>query len=127
MLQNRPQTQRREERQRADDHDNARQQHRKQRLSTGNVPSDGGAIFLVTRFPATASIGTIIRKRPASMDMPGVTVYQCVFALIPANAEPLFPVADVYAYKIRDSPCGPWFDMLDSPAGSRADIAANPG
>ena len=81
---------------------------------TGNVPTLGGAIFLVARLPATASIGTIIRNRPPSMAIPCVSRYQCVSAFSPANADPLLPTADVYAYRICDSPCGPWFDRLDS-------------
>ena len=62
---------------------------------TGNVPSDGGETFLRARFPAMASIGTIIRKRPTSIAKPIVVLYQYVFAEIPANADPLLPVPDV--------------------------------
>ena len=58
---------------------------------TGKVPGDGGTLFFSARFPASASMGTIIRKRPASMVKPRVMLYQWVFALIPANAEPLLP------------------------------------
>ena len=74
---------------------------------TGKVPNDGGTSFLVARLPATASIGTIIRKRPISIAIPIVVLYQYVFAEIPANAEPLFPVADVNVYRISERPCGP--------------------
>src|SRR5678815_4627573 len=42
---------------------------------TGNVPNDGGTNFLVAKFPATASIGTIIRKRPMSIAKPRVVLY----------------------------------------------------
>ncbi len=43
------------------------------------------------------------------MASPVVPLYHIVFALMPANAEPLLPTADVYAYKICDRPCGPAF------------------
>src|SRR5690349_24500803 len=64
---------------------------------TGNVPNDGGTIFLRTRFPAIASIGMIIMNRPTSIATPIVVLYQSVFAEIPAKAEPLFPAPDVNA------------------------------
>ena len=64
---------------------------------TGNVPKLGGTTFLRARFPATASTGTIIMKRPKSVAKPMVVLYQRVFAEIPANAEPLLPVAEVKA------------------------------
>src|SRR5215831_16680399 len=43
---------------------------------TGNVPRLAGTIFLRARFPATASIGTIIRKRPTSIAAPIEELYQ---------------------------------------------------
>ena len=43
---------------------------------TGNVPNEGGTSFLRARFPATASMGTIIRKRPTSIATPMVVLYQ---------------------------------------------------
>ena len=64
---------------------------------TGNVPKLGGTVFLRPRFPANASIGIIIRKRPKSIAMPIVVLYQYVFAEIPAKAEPLLPVPEVNA------------------------------
>ncbi len=64
---------------------------------TGKLPCEGGAIFLPASEPAMASIGTIIRKRPANMVMPSVMLYQFVFALSPAKAEPLLPAAELYA------------------------------
>ena len=47
--------------------------------------------------PAMASAGTIIQKRPMSMSRPSVTLYQGVFALMPAKAEPLLPAPLVKA------------------------------
>src|SRR5690349_24250511 len=43
---------------------------------TGNVPSDGGMIFLRARFPAMASIGTIMKNLPTSIATPIVVLYQ---------------------------------------------------
>src|SRR5882724_7245748 len=43
---------------------------------TGNVPSDGGTIFLRARLPAIASIGMTIMKRPMSVARPIVVLYQ---------------------------------------------------
>src|SRR5882724_9735000 len=39
---------------------------------TGNVPKEGGTIFLRARFPAMPSIGMIIMNRPTSVVMPMV-------------------------------------------------------
>ena len=64
---------------------------------TGNVPNDGGTIFLRARLPAIASIGMIIMKRPTSIAIPIVVLYQRVSAEIPANADPLLPVPETNA------------------------------
>src|SRR5262249_53945589 len=82
---------------------------------TGNVPGDGGTRFLRPRLPATASIGVITKKRPMSIAKPRVVLYQGVFAPRPANADPLFPVPEVNAYSICESPCGPGFVIADVP------------
>ena len=37
---------------------------------TGKVPADAGTIFLPARFPAMASIGIIIMKRPKNIAVP---------------------------------------------------------
>jgi hypothetical protein len=88
---------------------------------TGNVPSDGGVIFLRPKLPAMASIGIIIMKRPNSIASPIVVLYQSVLALSPANAEPLLPVPDVKAYRISDKPCGPL--LLSDVRPNESDIA----
>ncbi len=62
---------------------------------TGKVPKLGGTAFLRARFPAIAKTGMITKKRPSSIAIPMVELYQSVFAEIPANAEPLFPVPEV--------------------------------
>ena len=67
------------------------------RIGVGVVPADldGGTIFFRARLPAIASIGIIIMKRPISMVMPIVVLYQSVLAEMPAKAEPLLPAPSV--------------------------------
>src|ERR1700743_96210 len=64
---------------------------------TGKVPTVAGMLFFAARLPAIASIGISIRKRPAEIAKPSVELYQCRLALGQREAEPLFPVAEVYA------------------------------
>src|SRR3984893_13876502 len=64
---------------------------------TGKVPSDGGTVFLRARFPAIASIGIIMKKRPTKQAKAIAGVDQSLFAEMPAKAEPLFAVPDVKA------------------------------
>ena len=64
---------------------------------TGNVPELAGAIFFCTSEPASAMIGTIIRKRPMSIAIPSVVLYHGVFAVRPAKALPLLPVPELKA------------------------------
>src|SRR5450631_1992843 len=74
---------------------------------TGNVPDDGGTLFFCARLPARASMGTIIRNRPASMFKARVRLYQLVLVVRPPKAEPLLPAVDTYAYRISERPWGP--------------------
>jgi hypothetical protein len=61
-------------------------------MFTGNVPGDGGTLFFMARFPASASTGIIIRKRPPSIAHPRAVLYHHAFALQSnAKAEPLLP------------------------------------
>src|SRR5947209_20449649 len=85
---------------------------------TGKVPSEGGTYFLRARFPAIASMGMIMRKRPANMANPRVVSYQGVLTVRPAKAEPLFPVPELDAYRISLRPCGPGWRMPEVPYGS---------
>src|SRR5882762_950541 len=78
---------------------------------TGKVPADSGTVFFFARLPAMASTGMIMKKRPSSWATAVVVLYHMVFALIPPNAEPLFPVDDTYAYNTCDRPCGPGLVM----------------
>src|ERR1700727_3903199 len=87
----------------------------KRGVGTGKVPGEGGTTFFFARFPAIASIGTIIRNRPTSIAAASDKLYQCVFGLNPPKADPLFPVAEVYAYRISESPCGPVFPSAERP------------
>ncbi len=64
---------------------------------TGNVPDEGGTLFFCARLPARASMGTIMRKRPASMLNARVRLYQLVLVVRPPKAEPLLPAVDTYA------------------------------
>src|SRR5262249_14733681 len=72
--------------------------------SVGNVPLVIGTYFFSASDPARARTGTIMKKRPIVMAVPNSVLYQGVLTLIPANADPLFPVADENAYKISESP-----------------------
>src|SRR5260370_10076928 len=62
---------------------------------TGNVPAEAGDVFLDARFPAMARIGITTKNLPISVAIPMVELYQTLFAFVPPNPEPLFPVADV--------------------------------
>src|SRR5262249_35803907 len=92
---------------------------------TGKVPTEGGTYFLPARLPAIASIGMIIRNRPASIVKPMATSYQGVFAVRPPKAEPLFPAPEVNAYRISLRPCGPGLAMLDVPNPLTVEMAVN--
>src|SRR6202789_836538 len=93
---------------------------------TGKVPADSGTNFLRARLPAMARIGITAKNRPNSVANPIVVLYQSVLPLNPANADPLFPVPDVYAYKTCDSPCGPGFEIEGVPNfAETTEIAVN--
>src|SRR6516162_2515375 len=78
---------------------------------TGNVPADSGTLFFLARLPAMAMIGMIMKNRPRSCAAAVVVLYHIVFPFKPPKAEPLFPVDEVYAYRIWDKPCGPGLEM----------------
>ncbi len=63
-------------------------------VSVGNVPALAVTRFFRTMLPAIASSGTIIKKRPISIEIPSVVFQYGVFAEIPANALPLLPVVE---------------------------------
>ncbi len=74
MLDDRPERQRREEGEAADDQDHADEQADEQRPVVGNVPAEAGTVFLAASEPAIASAGTMTKKRPTSMPTPSVTL-----------------------------------------------------
>src|SRR6185437_12061639 len=53
-------------------------------------------------------------NRPSSMTMPPIVLYQTVFVVRPAKAEPLLLASEAKAYMISVSPCGPGLSIDDS-------------
>ena len=77
VFKNRPEAERRHECECANDHDDAGQQRGKQNaVSRETYRRRLERAACCARLPATASIGTIMRKRPANIAMPSVTLYQ---------------------------------------------------
>src|SRR5258706_14059945 len=76
-------------------------------VSVGNVPDVLGTFCLGTNEPPMARVGMTRKKRPISMHKARVVWYQLLVTVRPPNAEPLLLVADVKAYIISVSPCGP--------------------
>ena len=75
VLDDRAQGQGGEEGQAADDQDHADQQAHEQRaVGRAGCPATARRRFLAASEPATASIGTIMPKRPSSMPMPRVVL-----------------------------------------------------
>ena len=72
-----------------------------------SVPAVVAIIFFFARLPAIAKVPTIGRKRANRITKARLRLRNTVLALKPANAEPLFPPADEYAYRISESPCVP--------------------
>ena len=64
---------------------------------TGKVPTDSGTIRFLARFPAIASTGMIMKKRPSSWATAVLVLYHMVFGFRPPKADPLFPADDTYA------------------------------
>jgi hypothetical protein len=85
----------RQEIERADEQHGADEQEGEGRPFTGKVPALGGEACLPASDPASAMMGTIMRKRPMSMARPSVVLYQGVLAVRPAKALPLLPVAEL--------------------------------
>ena len=83
--------------QRADQQHRAEQQDDERAAGTGKRARAGRRDFFCTSEPASAMIGTIIRKRPINMARPRVVLYQGVLAVRPAKALPLLPVPELKA------------------------------
>jgi hypothetical protein len=63
----------------------------------GSVPADTGTGSCRASEPASPMTSTIGRNRPSSIAIPSAVLYQVVFSLMPANAEPLLFDAEVNA------------------------------
>ena len=59
------------------------------------VPADAGAIFFFARFPAIASMGICMKKRPSNMATAPLVLYHAVLPFRPPKAEPLLPIIEV--------------------------------
>ena len=68
------------------------------------VPAVVAIFFLAARLPAMAMVPMIGRNRTNSITKPRVRLRNTVLALKPANADPLLPPAEEYAYRISDRP-----------------------
>ena len=63
---------------------------------TGKVPAKQ-ELFFLREIAGDGEHWNDMKKRPSSIAIPVMVLYQWVFALMPANADPLFPIDDVYA------------------------------
>src|SRR5439155_4651535 len=95
-------------------------------VAVGNVPADAGTGCLRPSEPAIASTGIIRKKRPTSIAIAPVALYQSVFPVRPPNAEPLLLACEVNAYVTSLSPCGPGFAIELSACFSTIDAPAKP-
>ena len=64
---------------------------------TGNDPGPCGTSFFRASDHASAITGITIRNLPKNIARPSVVSYHIAFAVSPANALPLFPVAELNA------------------------------
>jgi len=80
----------------SDDDDDANEERSEGGCVGRKVPDDSGTCTFFASAPAIAKSGMIIKKRPMSIAKPMVTLYQGVLAVMPAKAEPLFPVPEAY-------------------------------
>src|SRR6266702_7529994 len=95
------------------------------RITPTSMPTNSGV--LVSSVPALAGTGCCLASDPArpsakisganlpsSITMPPMVLYQIVFVVRPANAEPLLFAIEVNAYMISVRPCGPGLRIDDS-------------
>src|SRR5215469_5895161 len=91
------------------------------------VPALAGTGCCRASDPASPSAKISGANRPMSITIPPTVLYQYVFVVRPANAEPLLLAIDVNAYRISVSPCGPGLRIdergderaIDSPVAVR--------
>ena len=94
-------------------------------LLVDKVPAVTASFFFCTMLPAIARIPVIGRNLARSIAPPRVRFKNGVSAPKPANAEPLFPPADEYAYSISEKPCAPELFRLSATDGTAAAIPLN--
>src|SRR5215472_1055503 len=76
-------------------------------LYVGIVPTLSGTVCCLASDPARPRAKFIGANRATSMTTPPATLYQVVFVVRPANADPLLLAIEVNAYTISVRPCGP--------------------
>src|SRR6516225_10950463 len=76
-------------------------------LCVGIVPTLAGTVCCLASDPAMPRAKIIGANLATSMTTPPETLYQVVFVVRPANAEPLLLAIEVNAYTISVRPCAP--------------------
>src|SRR5215472_7670089 len=79
-----------------------------------SVPTLSGVFPCLASEPARPSAKISGANRPSSITMPPMVLYQIVFVVRPANAEPLLLAIEENAYMISVRPCGPGLRIEDS-------------
>src|SRR5215469_641375 len=79
-----------------------------------SVPALSGVFPCLASEPARPSAKISGPNRPSSITMPPTVLYQIVFVVRPAKAEPLLLAIEVNAYMISVRPCGPGLSIDDS-------------
>ena len=96
-------------------------------VRVSSVPALAGTGCCRASDPARPRAKISGANRPSSITMPPSVLYQGVFVVRPANAEPLLFASDAIAYMISVRPCGPGlsidacgvFSAMDSPAAAK--------
>src|SRR5215469_2487297 len=83
-------------------------------LRVSMVPTLAGTRPCLASEPARPSANISGANLPSSITMPPMVLYQIVFVVRPANAEPLLFAIEVNAYMISVRPCGPGLRIDDS-------------
>src|SRR5215472_9565127 len=76
-------------------------------LYVGMVPTLSGTVCCLASDPARPRAKIIGANLATSMTIPPAVLYQVVFVVRPANAEPLLLAIEVNAYTISVQPCAP--------------------
>lgn len=84
------------------------------------VPDVVAILLFLARLPAMARVPIIGKNLAKSITRPNDTFRNIVFPLKPANAEPLLPPHDEYAYNISENPCAPELFKLSATPGTIA-------